>query len=178
MERDSLPYDLLAALFTYPVQGYLETLRACKASLDGFEGQSFRFVEQFGERIEGMSIEELQELFTQTFDLNPLCTLDLGWHLYGENYDRGDFLVRLRDELPRYGVAETTELPDHLTHVLALVGRLDPERADTLARSAVIPAIEKMLSALEGKRNPYEQLLKAAYCLVTNRRLQEKVHRG
>ena len=40
MERDSLPYDLLAALFTYPVQGYLETLRACKASLDGFEGSA------------------------------------------------------------------------------------------------------------------------------------------
>ena len=77
-----------------------------------------------------------QELYVQTFEFNPACTLELGWHLFGENYERGEFLVRMRDLLRRHGIAESTELPDHLTHVLALVGRLDHEEAAELAAKA------------------------------------------
>src|SRR6266568_3182701 len=56
-----------------------------------------------------------QELYVQTFEFNPACTLELGWHLFGENYERGEFLVRMREQLRRHGIAESNELPDHLT---------------------------------------------------------------
>ena len=44
----------------------------------------------------GMSVEDLQELYTRTFDWNPDTSLEIGWHLYGENYERGEFLVEVR----------------------------------------------------------------------------------
>ena len=53
------------------------------------------------------SIEDLQELFTGTFDMDPDCALDLGWHLFGEDRRRGVFLIKLRKELSRHRIAET-----------------------------------------------------------------------
>ena len=84
--------------------------------------------------------------------------LEVGWHLYGEDYHRGAFLVRMRGLLREHGVPEETELPDHLTHVLPVLGRLDDARAEALARGYVLPALVKMLDGFGEKRNPYRQL--------------------
>jgi nitrate reductase delta subunit len=107
----------------------------------------------------GMSTEALQELYVQTFEFNPACTLEVGWHLYGENYERGEFLVRMRSELRRYGIAESTELPDHLTHLLPLMARMDHDEAARLAGECLLPAIEKVRAAITGKENPYDSAL-------------------
>jgi len=40
-----------------------------------------------------------------TFDINPACALEVGWHLFGEDYMRGQFLVRMREELSKYEIA-------------------------------------------------------------------------
>jgi nitrate reductase delta subunit len=85
-----------------------------------------------------------QELYVQTFEFNPACTLEIGWHLFGENYERGEFLVRMREQLRRYGIAETAELPDHLTHLLPLIGRMDRAEAAQLACESVLPALAKL----------------------------------
>jgi nitrate reductase molybdenum cofactor assembly chaperone NarJ/NarW len=99
----------------------------------------------------------MQELYVQTFEFNPACTLEIGWHLFGENYERGEFLVRMREQLRRHGVAESTELPDHLTHLLALISRMDPDEAAELVGLSVLPALEKIKSAL--KDNAYRRLI-------------------
>lgn len=109
----------------------------------------------------GMSAEALQELYVETFEFNPAATLEIGWHLFGENYERGGFLVRMRSELRRYGVAESAELPDHLTNLLPLVARMDREAAARLAGESLLPALEKMGKALAGSENPYQRVLAA-----------------
>ena len=38
--------------------------------------------------------EQIQELYTRTFDINPVCTLEIGWHIFGEDYARGALLVK------------------------------------------------------------------------------------
>jgi len=101
----------------------------------------------------------MQELYVQTFEFNPACTLEIGWHLFGENYERGEFLVRIREQLRRHGIPESTELPDHLTHLLALIDRLEHDEAEELAGQVLIPALAKIQKALEGK--PYEDLIDA-----------------
>jgi nitrate reductase delta subunit len=100
-----------------------------------------------------------QELYVQTFEFNPACTLEIGWHLFGENYERGEFLVRMREQLRRHGVPETSELPDHLTHLLALIDRLDQEQAAEFAAQFLLPALGKIQQALA--ENPYEPLIEA-----------------
>jgi nitrate reductase assembly molybdenum cofactor insertion protein NarJ len=98
-----------------------------------------------------------QELYVQTFEFNPACTLEIGWHLFGENYERGEFLANMRAELRRHGIAESTELPDHLTHLLLLVERMDYEDAAQLAGQSLLPALEKIAAALQG--NSYQAII-------------------
>ncbi len=91
----------------------------------------------------------MQELYVQAFEFNPACTLEIGWHLFGENYERGEFMVRMREQLRRYGIAESTELPDHLTHLLLLIGCMDYTEGAELAGQYVLPALGKIKDALK-----------------------------
>jgi nitrate reductase molybdenum cofactor assembly chaperone len=98
---------------------------------------------------------ELEELFVRTFENNAERALELGWHLHGENYARGQFMVRLRGLLRDHAVAESRELPDHLTHVLSIIARAEPELARALARQVVLPALEKIVAGFDTDENPY-----------------------
>jgi len=73
-----------------------------------------RAIAAFGERCERSTVAELEEIYTRTFEINSKCAPEIGWHLFGEEFTRGMLLVRLREELERYGIPETTELPDHI----------------------------------------------------------------
>ncbi|MBI4166316.1 MAG: nitrate reductase molybdenum cofactor assembly chaperone [Acidobacteria bacterium] len=154
-------YEQFAKLLEYPGGEYVETAELCRRAVGHCSDEAERKLGEFQSRLEGRTAEQLQELFVQTFDLNPVCVLEVGWHLYGDNYDRGAFLVKTREQLRRHGVAESTELPDHLTHVLALLARMEPEEASTFAAQSVIPALDKMLAGITGKASPYEFLLSA-----------------
>jgi nitrate reductase molybdenum cofactor assembly chaperone len=152
-------YEQFARLLSYPDDDYIETAMLCQRAAEQFSEEAERNLRTFHSRIEGRTTEQLQELFVQTFDLNPVCVLEVGWHLYGDNYDRGAFLVKTREQLRRHKVDESSELPDHLTHVLALLARMEPEEASVFANGSVIPALGKMLAGMAGKQSPYEFLL-------------------
>jgi nitrate reductase delta subunit len=154
-------YDKLAGLLTYPRPGYHDKVDACHRALKMHHPEAAARIVQFAERIASMFVVELEELYTQTFDLNPVCSLEVGWHLFGENYSRGEFLVLMRQQLRKNGLPESTELPDHLTHVLAAVCRMEPHEADRFTVKYVLPALEKMLAGLAGKESPYENVLEA-----------------
>lgn len=139
-----------APLVSYPGESYQARAREC--------GQPLA---EFAQTIEGLPVEALQELFTQTFDWNPETTLDIGWHLFGENYDRGDFLVKLRGAIRAHGLAESRELPDHLSHVLLLVDRMpEAERAEFVAQY-VLPATKKLCDGLAKTESTFLPLLTA-----------------
>ena len=133
-----------APLVSYPGEDYQARVRDCGEALAGF-----------ARAIEGLPVETLQELFTQTFDWNPETTLDIGWHLFGENYDRGDFLVKLRGALKTYGVAESQELPDHLSHVLRLLDRMPEDERAEFAAKFVLPAMGKLRDGLTKAESPF-----------------------
>lgn len=141
--------NALADLLEYPDEHYHTAVEACRA-----------LAPEFADTVANLSTSDLEELFTRTFDLNPVCSLEVGWHLYGENYSRGDFLVTMRQHLRCLGIAESHELPDHLTHVLRVLSRMDALEAEAFANAYVVPALQKMVTALEGKKNPYDGLLK------------------
>lgn len=161
--QDAAIYNALVALLTYPEADYPQRLEAAvRVAPEECRGQ----LEQFAIQMRGRATDELQELFTQTFDLNPMCSLELGWHLFGENYERGQLLVRVREELRRHRLEESAELPDHLTHVLRLVERMEHEPGADFVAACVLPALEKMLQAMRGKENPFENVLLAVRNLL------------
>jgi nitrate reductase molybdenum cofactor assembly chaperone len=177
MDRAEL-YSRFAELFTYPREEYARAVERCRAAADDFPPQARQDLARFADRVRGKTREQLEELFVGTFDLNPVCVLEIGWHLYGDNYDRGAFLVKLRECLRRHRIAESTELPDHLTHVLALLAHMDAEEAGAFAAESVIPALDKMLAGIAGKESPYEFLLSALRKTLASAHTLEGVSHG
>ena len=161
--RDSAIDDAFAGLLTYPEVDYPQRI---EAGLRLAPVECREELEQFSKLVGDLTTDQIQELFTRTFDLSPVCSLELGWHLFGENYERGLLLVRMREELRRYRLGESSELPDHLTHVLLLVAQMEHESASDFVGACVLPALEKMLQAMRGKDNPFEYVLVATRNLL------------
>ena len=120
-------------------------------------------IREFFDEIERVDPEGMEELYTQTFDLNPVATLEIGWHLWGEQYERGRFLADLRALQASLGIDEGTELPDHLTVLLETLDRMD-DPAPLAERIA--PALAKIAAPLEEHGNPYRHLIAAAVALL------------
>lgn len=158
--------DALADVLAYPREGFDASIAACRERLAAGCPEAARPIAEFAAAVADRPLHELEELFTATFDFNPAATLEVGWHLFGEDYERGAFLVRMREEMRRFGVAESAELPDHLAHVLRVLGRSDAAPAHELARACVRPAVEKMRAALGDEANPYGRVLRAVEVLL------------
>jgi nitrate reductase delta subunit len=156
--------DPLADLLSYPCGPLHAQVERCLAALDPADAAAAA-LQRFEQQTDALSLTDLQEQYTAVFDMNPACTLDLGWHLFGETRDRGGFLAVLRADLERVGVPESIELPDHLFHVLALLGREEPGRAEVLA-ALVAPAVAAVHAALEERGSVYTDLLAAVDSLV------------
>jgi nitrate reductase molybdenum cofactor assembly chaperone len=167
-------YDLLGSILAYPDEDYHEKVRHCVNLLREEHPGSVEEISPFASEVEKMGVTDLEELYTRTFDINPVSALEIGWHLYGEQYERGAFLVKMRELSRTLGVEESTELPDHLTHVLPLVGRMEQEDADMFVEKYLLPGLKKMIAGFSGKNNVYENVLKTIRDVLADRHIKEK----
>lgn len=155
-------YENLADLLDYPVADWQSRCDECKELLTA---ESASFVSQFSlfaNETERISLSELQEVYTRTFDLSPVCALDIGYHLFGENYKRGVFLANLRETEAPFDLGQEHQLPDYLPVLLRLLTKLDDEELrSALIVDCMIPALEKMLKTLSEGENPYRHLIAA-----------------
>lgn len=157
MRPSAAVHDALAELLEYPRDGHGERVRELAARIDAeLPGAADRLVLLAGVADQGLGAAE--EAFVRTFDVSAERALEVGWQVFGEQYARGAFLVRLRERMRETGVAETTELPDHLTQVLRLLGRVSAEEAALLVSMTVTPALDRVRKDL-GEGNPYAGLL-------------------
>ncbi len=158
--------DLMAGLFEYPTAEYQERVRSVAATLAPVNVPAAGLMTAFARAIADRSLSEMEELYIQTFDLNPDACLDIGWHLFGEDYARGEFLVKLRQEMRRYGIPERDELPDSLLCVLPLAARLPEQEAADFCARFLLPAVEKIRKAVPMDSNPLATLLAALASLL------------
>jgi nitrate reductase delta subunit len=144
----------------YPGDGYAADLRSFAALCRTLGSPAASSLEALANRASSTTTGSMQELFTQSFDLTPACALEVGWHLYGEDYVRGAFLVRMREQLRAHAIDEGGELPDHLASLLALVVAA-PDDTRALVRDALLPSVDKMLSGLEKTASPFHPIMDA-----------------
>ncbi len=148
-------YEVFANLLTYPRADYHAHLHECAALAPADLAHA---IDEFVAAARSMPLKHLQEQFSANFELNPSCALDLGWHLFGEKYERGLLLARMRRELRRHGITETDQLPDHLSHALRLLGSMDRAEAEDFAGAVVLPALSKLVPAA-AQCEPFGRLL-------------------
>ncbi|MCC7240969.1 MAG: nitrate reductase molybdenum cofactor assembly chaperone [Acidobacteria bacterium] len=167
MAGDSALLVLLARALTYPDAATPALVAECSAAGRWAEPAAAAELALFAKALAGDTVDTMQERFTQTFDFDPKSTLDIGWHLFGENYERGDFLVRMREALAAHGLEEGVDLSDHLPNLLRLLARLPPEAAAELASASIVPAVEKILAGLDGRDTPYEHVVKSVHAAAS-----------
>ena len=153
-------YEVLASLLEYPGEDWSDRVERCKQWLTIQEPEvAVQFV-GFRRKVRALTIAQLQEVYTQTFDLNPVCTLDIGYHLFGENYKRGELLANLRETEAPYELGQANQLPDYLPVLLRLLVKIeDQELRTALIAEVMIPALDKMLQAFGDGENPFRDLI-------------------
>ncbi|KAA3595925.1 MAG: hypothetical protein DWQ06_16235 [Calditrichaeota bacterium] len=155
-------------LFTYPETHFDEIIKQVLNELV-LVGQSevVETLNRLHDFFKSPKFSDVEETFTRTFDMNPACCLEVGWHLFGEDYKRGEFLVLMRQSLAEERIPESTELPDHLSHCLQLLAKLEDEDGYEFARVFILPALEKIQHGCKDKvTNPYTQLVDALMVLL------------
>jgi nitrate reductase molybdenum cofactor assembly chaperone len=153
----------ISRLLNYPDDHYLPLVELLYLIVQTQLPEAAQGISAFGQFVEQCVEHELEESYTRTFDVNPSCALEIGWHLFGEDYMRGQFLVRMRVELAKYEILESSDLPDHLTHVLAVIAAMPDEEAHQFTHACVFPALFKMQTSLEKNQSPYRHLIR---CLL------------
>jgi nitrate reductase molybdenum cofactor assembly chaperone NarJ/NarW len=171
MTEYSQALDAMAKILSYPGNDFQSRSSECAVALEAIGPSSegiLSHYEQFRTVTGTLSLAEMEELYTRTFDINPVSSLEVGWHLHGETYERGAFLVAMRDLLRRSKIEETSALPDHLTMVLQAVGRMHFHEAIPFISEKLLKALEKMLEGFVDEENPYKHLLVALRELLSH----------
>ncbi len=159
--------DSLSDLLAYPLDGLADRVARCLSLAAKNRSPALAPLEEFADHVAGSDVDSLQELYTRTFEINPMTALEVGWHLYGEKYERGEFLANMRSMLRDLELEESTELPDHLTLALRALGRLNDEDSALFAREYILPAVDKMMVGFEGKDSAYVNVIKGIRAELT-----------
>ncbi len=114
-------YEYLAKLFAYPEKKFLGDVEETVQFLEKNHQEAFVQVRDFYQVVAQKSLYELQELYTRSFDVQSITTLDVGYVLFGDDYKRGELLVNLRREHTKANNDCHTELADHLPVILRLL---------------------------------------------------------
>lgn len=153
------PYDhypLLARLFRYPDDALTASLEELGILTARYYPSVSGFVSSFAQGVLSLSQHEREELFIRTFDVEPVCHMDIGHILFGEDYKRGDFLAQMQREQTAAGNDPGTELADHLPNVLTLIPLLGDEGlVAELGWCILVPAVTEILKKFESTANYY-----------------------
>lgn len=146
-------YDALAALFVHPGPSFQADLARAITLVEGDYPKAAEALREFERRLPKGDALVLEELFTRTFDVQPITSLDIGYTLFGEDYKRGAMLANLSRE---HTVAKNdcgAELADNLANVLRLLPRwVEPAVRDEFVHVLLGRALQEMIREFEPAR--------------------------
>ena len=143
-------YSLFADVLDYPTSSIFSQVRELSCGVNAHVSEAINFLSQFETALNGVTLEQLQEIYTSSFDMHPDCTPNLGCHLFGEDVRRNIFMAQLRERMDRAQVPTGVELPDHLSLVLRLLDSLDnADETHAVIEDCLIPGVTRILSALK-----------------------------
>ncbi|MDR5729734.1 MAG: molecular chaperone TorD family protein [Terriglobia bacterium] len=158
-------YSLFADILDYPERSITSAIDDCLAELALEAADAHAHLVDFQTAIAAKDIRQLQELYTNAFDLRPECTPNLGYHLFGDDGRRGAFLAELKGRMDARGVPLGIELADHIALILRFLDVAEDERP-VLTEDCLLPAVSKMIEVLQGSENLYEHALRALLGLL------------
>ena len=138
-------FQLLADALEYPQPGLVEAVRECAALLAADNLAAAACLHEFGNFVEETPRGRLEEVYTDTFDLNAACYPYVGYHLFGESYQRSLFMLGLNERYRAHGFVVSGELPDCLAVLLRFLAVCDDAvLSGEIVHEALLPALEHM----------------------------------
>lgn len=145
-------YEKLAQLFQYPKTDYKEKVREAETVLSELYPETLKTFKQFSEFVSNSSHDEITEIFTRTFDVQAITTLDVGYVLFGDDYKRGELLVNLNREHREAANECTDELADNLANLLSLLPKMqNHDIRDELVEMIIMPGLIKIINEFDTK---------------------------
>jgi nitrate reductase assembly molybdenum cofactor insertion protein NarJ len=145
-------YEKLAQLFQYPKTDYKEKVREAETVLTELYPETLTTFNQFSDFVTNSSHDEITEVFTRTFDVQAITTLDVGYVLFGDDYKRGELLVNLNREHREAANECTDELADNLANLLSLLPKMqNHEIRDDLVGIIIMPGLIKIINEFDNK---------------------------
>lgn len=146
-------YEHLARLFDYPGRDYPRWVQSTHELLCGRYVIAAAHIEALamalptdGGPLGQEALDEVQEIFSRSFDIQPITTLAVGYVMFGDDYKRGELLVNLQREQKKLNIDLCGELPDHLPNVLRLLARWeDRDLAEEFVVEILYPALHMMI---------------------------------
>ena len=155
-------YEHLASLVNYPDAQLLPTLGDCIHALKQEAPEAAALLEDFRDAAQVLGAGALEEAYIQTFEMQAEAALYVGHQLFGEDWRRGTFMACLKKRYQECGFSSGEELPDHLNVILRFlaVEQSGPEKEELIG-DCIVPALHKVLRAMEGKKTPYGDVVRA-----------------
>ena len=152
-------FDAIAMSFRYPGPGSLDEVRVAWEGLPPSAVR--RSLLKFLSEIETLDLSGWEELHTRTLDLAPVFAPYVGYVIWGDSYQRGEFMAAMKVAQDEVGIERDGELPDHLDPVSRyLAAAYEPDPGLVELFPTAIEKMQKTLKAAE-KRNPYRHILRA-----------------
>ena len=149
-DLDTEVYNRLADILYYPEDDIKEKTNKVQQLLDKKYSNAASELEIFTGFINNSTKTEQEELFTRSFDVQAVTTIDIGYVLFGDDYKRGELLVNLNREHKDAGNDCGTELSDHLPNVLRLLPKMkDKEIRNEFVAKIIIPGLKKIIGEFE-----------------------------
>jgi nitrate reductase assembly molybdenum cofactor insertion protein NarJ len=138
-------YQLISTLFDYPNKGYRATMQKVANELKSdYPLASIELEELL--KLLPKDIYQIQELYTKSFEVQAITSLEIGYVLYGDDYRRGEVLANLTAEHKAVNNECGSELADHLANILRLIPKIqEQELLNDLVTLMVAPAVENMM---------------------------------
>lgn len=164
-------YPLFADVLNYPAPGLSERVNDCASKLATDLPHAEELLRRFQRAHAKLGTARLQEIYTSTFDMQPECTPNLSYHLFGEDQRRGMFLAKLTELFQQAGIDTSNELPDHLCYVLLYLATGPGAAATTdIITDCLLPAVSKIARGIDEASNPYRTVLDALLLFLEKER--------
>lgn len=167
-------YSQFAVILEYPHENITGLIKGCIKLLEDapqYPPLAKERMEACLEKVEGMSLDDLQGIFSYSCEMAADTTLELGYFMF-EGFKRSNNLVNIKamykdQEFPFDEIAKG-ELPDRLPIVLRFLDFCEPEDLKKDFReSFVFAGLEKLKKNYDKiRKNPYGDIISALYEVI------------
>ncbi|MFZ3048835.1 MAG: nitrate reductase molybdenum cofactor assembly chaperone, partial [Desulfatirhabdiaceae bacterium] len=87
-------FKVLSVLLCYPDDDYLSQIKEMEAIAADMPPDEFKnSIQAFLDYIKNQSAVQLREIYTAAFDVSPATTMNLTYHIWGDNEKRAGMLT-------------------------------------------------------------------------------------